>query len=250
MSDEKFMRLAIEEAALCAEGEVPVGAVLVIDGKIVARGHNTAHEEGDATAHAEMNALRALGTERASEATLYVTMEPCPMCAGAMLVARVKRLVYGTPSQYYGAAGSVVDLFGLDGFHHRCAVTGGVLADECAALLKDCFEQRRSQNECVVWFSDKVDRVIADTYMRLLEGAGVTAREGEPEEARFLFGGEDTPRGRGISIKGLSGEAYADGCLLYKRSFDRTPVGLDALGNSDAVEKQKWAARADKGRNK
>ena len=147
-SDTAYMRAAIEQArAAVAAGEVPVGAVLVHAEAIIAAGHNTPIASHDPTAHAEMAALRAggqaLGSYRLTDTTLYVTLEPCVMCATAMVHARVRRLVFGAWDPRAGAAGSVIDVFALPGLNHRVDVFGGVLMDECAALLQEFFTQRR-----------------------------------------------------------------------------------------------------------
>jgi tRNA(adenine34) deaminase len=142
------MRAALERArAAAAEGEVPVGAVLVHGERIIAAGHNTPISSHDPTAHAEIEALRAggraLGSYRLSDTTLYVTLEPCVMCASAMVHARVRRLVFGAWDPRAGAAGSIINVFALPGLNHRVDVFGGVLIDECAAVLLEFFAQRR-----------------------------------------------------------------------------------------------------------
>ncbi len=147
-SDIDFMREAIGLARHAGlAGEVPVGAVLVRDGKIIARGANSPIEDCDPTAHAEMRALRAAGkalqTYRLTETTLYVTLEPCIMCAAALVHARVRRVVFGAWDPKAGAAGSITDVFGLAALNHRVDVFGGVLAEECGALLSDFFAARR-----------------------------------------------------------------------------------------------------------
>ena len=147
-SDEAAMRLALAEArAAAAEGEVPVGAVVVQGGRVIAAGRNAPITASDPTAHAEIAALRAaaarLGNYRLEGCTLYVTLEPCAMCAGAMLHARLDRMVYGASDPKTGAAGSVLDLFGDPRLNHRTQAQGGVLADECGALLREFFEPRR-----------------------------------------------------------------------------------------------------------
>ena len=148
LTDEQAMRLALHEAqAAAAAGEVPVGAVLVKDGQVIARGRNAPIGGHDPTAHAEIVALRAaaqaLGNYRLDGCTLYVTLEPCAMCAGAMLHARLGRVVWGAPDPKTGAGGSVLDLFAEPRLNHRTQVQGGVLAEACAAPLRDFFRPRR-----------------------------------------------------------------------------------------------------------
>jgi tRNA(adenine34) deaminase len=142
------MRLALAQAALAAaHGDVPVGAVVVRDGAVIGAGHNERERRQDPTAHAELLALqeaaRRLGHWRLLETTLYVTLEPCAMCAGAMVLARVPRVVYGTADPKAGAAGSVLDVLGEPRLNHRPDVVGGVLAAECAAPLVAFFASRR-----------------------------------------------------------------------------------------------------------
>ena len=148
LDDELFMGHALEQAREAAvRGEVPVGAVLVRAGQVIARAHNRREEAADATAHAELlvirEANRRLGGWRLAGTTLYVTLEPCPMCAGAMVLARVDRLVYGAPDPKAGAAGSLVNLVEDARFNHRLVVRRGVLEADCAAVLRDFFKVRR-----------------------------------------------------------------------------------------------------------
>jgi tRNA(adenine34) deaminase len=148
-SDAEYMRraLALADAAQ-ASAEVPVGAVLVRDDTIVAEGANCPIASCDPTAHAEIVALRAagatLGNYRLSDTTLYVTLEPCIMCAAALIHARVRRLVFGAWDPRAGAAGSIINVFMLPKLNHRVDVFGGVLAEECAAQLEQFFQSRRS----------------------------------------------------------------------------------------------------------
>jgi len=142
------MGLALAEAERCLEhGDVPVGAVVVRNGAVVGAGRNERERLQDPTAHAEILALReaaqAAGSWRVLDATLYVTLEPCAMCAGAIVLARVPRVVFGTTDPKAGAAGSVLDVLAEPRLNHRPAVTGGVLAADCAALLRDFFAARR-----------------------------------------------------------------------------------------------------------
>ena len=146
--DEKWMREALLLARQAeAAGEVPVGAVLVKDDALIGSGWNQPIGAHDPTAHAEVMAMRAaaeaVGNYRLTGTTLYVTLEPCPMCAGALVHARVARLVYGTADPKTGAAGSVFDLTRTDKLNHRLEVEGGVLAEECGGLLRDFFSHRR-----------------------------------------------------------------------------------------------------------
>ena len=147
-SDVDFMRMALAQAAAArAQGEVPVGAVLVRNDEVIATGANHPIASHDPTAHAEIVALRAggraLGSYRLTDTTLYVTLEPCVMCASAIVHARVRRLVFGAWDPRAGAAGSIVDVFALDGLNHRVDVFGGVLMEECSAQLTQFFEDKR-----------------------------------------------------------------------------------------------------------
>lgn len=134
-----------EEAATA--GEIPVGAIVTAAGEIIATGQNRSIRDSDPSAHAEIVALRAAGQKKAnyrlSDATLYVTLEPCAMCIGAAVQARISRLVFGAYDRKAGAAGSVVDLTDSPAFNHRFEVLGGVLADDCRAVLQDFFRSRR-----------------------------------------------------------------------------------------------------------
>ena len=146
--DEYFMRLAIREAqAALDHDDVPIGAVVVRDGEVIGAGHNERELRQDPTAHAELLALReasrALGSWRVLDAVLYVTLEPCTMCAGAIVLARVPRVVYGATDPKAGAAGSVLDILAQPRLNHRPAVAGGLLAEECGAMLTDFFGSRR-----------------------------------------------------------------------------------------------------------
>jgi tRNA(adenine34) deaminase len=151
-NDEQGMRAALREAdASAAKDEVPVGCVIVHDGLIVGRGHNQVEVLQDATAHAEIVAIGAgsstLGSWRLNDCTLFVTLEPCAMCAGAIVLARLGRLVYGAPDPKAGACGSVLDVIHEPRLNHRVEITAGVLADECGALLKAFFQRKRREAE-------------------------------------------------------------------------------------------------------
>ncbi len=149
-TDEVFMHRALTLAAQAeAEGEVPVGALVVLNDEVIGEGWNRPIGSSDPTAHAEIVALRAaaarLGNYRLTGSTLYVTLEPCPMCAGAMVHARVARVVYGAADPVAGAAGSVFNLLQAPGLNHRAQIDGGVLADACGRQLKQFFQQRRDR---------------------------------------------------------------------------------------------------------
>lgn len=149
-SDVAWMREALAEAKRAIRhGDVPIGAVAVYEGQIVGRGRNRKEVDADPTAHAEMIALRAasraLGRWRLSDVILYCTLEPCPMCAGAMVLARLPRLVYGADDDKMGAAGSVVEILRDPRFNHQVAVTRGVLAEESQALLETFFASLRKR---------------------------------------------------------------------------------------------------------
>ncbi|HEY1833726.1 MAG TPA: tRNA adenosine(34) deaminase TadA [Solirubrobacteraceae bacterium] len=146
--DEYFMRMAIREAQRASEhDDVPIGAVLVRGEEIIATGHNERELRGDPTAHAEVLALReaarALGSWRVLDSVLYVTLEPCAMCAGAVVLARVPRVVFGAYDPKAGACGSVLDVLAEPALNHRPEVAGGLLAPECGALLSSFFAARR-----------------------------------------------------------------------------------------------------------
>ncbi len=150
-SDDYFMGEALRQAQRAyAAGEVPVGAVIVRADRIVARAWNQVELLKDATAHAEMLALTqaqaAVGDWRLTDCTLYVTKEPCPMCAGAIVHARLQRVVFGAPDPKAGAAGGVLNLLQFPTFNHRCAITPGVRLEECRALLRDFFLEQRAAN--------------------------------------------------------------------------------------------------------
>jgi len=147
-ADREHMLLALAQARSAeAQGEVPVGAIIVKDDQIIARGHNRNIMDHDPSAHAEVVAIRSAATllnnHRLTGTTLYVTLEPCAMCLGAMLHARVERLVYGACDPNAGAAGSVIDLSAEAQFNHSIQVDGGLLEDECAQILKVFFKARR-----------------------------------------------------------------------------------------------------------
>jgi len=149
ISDIDAMRAALVEARAAAEaGEVPIGAVAVHNGAVIARGQNRVIRTNDPTAHAEIAALReaaaVLGNYRLNGVTLYVTLEPCAMCAGAMIHARIDRLVYATPDPKAGAAGSVLEVVNHAKLNHQMQVERGILAEESAELLRSFFRERRS----------------------------------------------------------------------------------------------------------
>lgn len=150
MTDREWMHRALELAAeAAAEGEVPVGAVIVKDGELISTGRNRREIGKNALAHAEIEAINGacevLGGWRLSGCTLYVTLEPCPMCAGAIINARIDRVVYGAADPKAGSCGSIVNLFSLP-YNHRPELIGGVLEDECAASLQNFFRQLRAKH--------------------------------------------------------------------------------------------------------
>jgi tRNA(adenine34) deaminase len=152
VTDETAMRLALGEAARAAEaGDVPVGAVALVDGSVVATAHNEREARGDPTAHAELlvlvEAARSLGTWRLDAVTLVVTLEPCPMCAGALVAGRVGRLVFGAADPKAGACGSLYNLCADPRLNHELPVTAGVLEAECAEILTSFFAERRSTGD-------------------------------------------------------------------------------------------------------
>ncbi|MEY3418381.1 MAG: hypothetical protein RJA46_152 [Pseudomonadota bacterium] len=146
--DRQFMQQALDQAKLAAAaGEVPVGAVLVRDGQVISTGFNQPITNSDPSAHAEMMALRAAASDesnyRLPGTTLYVTLEPCTMCAGAMLHARVDRVVFGATDPKTGAAGSVLNVFSEKQINHQTVVEGGIMSEECGQILRDFFKERR-----------------------------------------------------------------------------------------------------------
>jgi tRNA(adenine34) deaminase len=148
LPDEYFMREALRQAQKAyVVDEVPVGAVIVREGKIIARAHNQVELLKDATAHAEMLALTqaeaAVGDWRLTDCDLYVTKEPCPMCAGALVHTRIHRVIFGCADPSAGAAGSMMNLLHMPTLNHRCEITFGVLQKECAAILQEFFRRRR-----------------------------------------------------------------------------------------------------------
>ena len=148
MEREEYMALALALAKEAAQaGEVPVGCVIADgEGRVIGRGRNRREESGDATAHAEVEAIRqacaALGNWRLENCSIYVTLEPCPMCTGAIITSRIPTVVFGAREALSGSCGSVIDLFS-ENYGHRPAVFGGVLAEDCAALLRDFFRGKR-----------------------------------------------------------------------------------------------------------
>ena len=148
MSDADYMQAALEQAQLAVDaGEAPVGAVLVVSGEVIARGHNRSLADNDPSAHAEIVVLREggrqLGNHRLAASTLYVTLEPCAMCVGAIVQARVGRVVFGAYDEKAGALGSAIDLSDSPAFNHRFEIQGGLMAEDSAAILQDFFAARR-----------------------------------------------------------------------------------------------------------
>jgi tRNA(adenine34) deaminase len=151
--DAAWMELALEQAHMAASaGEVPVGALVIKDGEIIGRGHNRNLLENDPTAHAEIVAMRQaatlLGNHRLSGCVMVATIEPCSMCAGALVHARITRLVYGASDPKAGAAGSLLQVINHPGLNHSMEVTAGVLAEKCSQLLQEFFRRKRQQTSC------------------------------------------------------------------------------------------------------
>jgi tRNA(adenine34) deaminase len=151
-NDEHFMRTAMKQAAIAEEkGDVPIGCVIVHEGVIIGRGHNQREQLTDPTAHAEMIAITQaaeyLQSWRLHGCTIYVTLEPCTMCSGAMVLARIDRLVYGCRDPKTGACGSLYNIVQDERLNHRVEITEGVLAEECSAMLSDFFARRRLENK-------------------------------------------------------------------------------------------------------
>lgn len=150
--DERYMKLALEEARKAARlGEVPVGALVVQGGEVLAAAHNLREQNRMATAHAELLAIeeacRRLGSWRLADCTLYVTLEPCPMCAGAVINSRIQRVVFGAPNAQSGACGTHLNLCGMHLLNHEPVVQGGVLATECAELMQAFFKKIRARDK-------------------------------------------------------------------------------------------------------
>lgn len=150
-TDEKYMREAIKQAHKAAKiDEVPIGCVIVYDDKIIARGYNRRNTDKSTLAHAEIIAIRkaakVIGDWRLEDCTMYITLEPCPMCAGAIVQARIPRVVVGAMNPKAGCAGSVINLLQMDGFNHKAELTSGVLVDECRTMLQDFFKEMRKRH--------------------------------------------------------------------------------------------------------
>ncbi|MDP4180370.1 MAG: tRNA adenosine(34) deaminase TadA [Bacillota bacterium] len=149
---EKFMKQAYNEALKAYKKlETPVGAVIVLDGKIIARGHNKRESNQDPTLHAEIIAIKKaakkLGSWRLTDCDMYVTLEPCPMCAGALIQSRIRNLFFGAFDPKAGAAGSVINILALEKFNHKVEVINGIMEDECSKILKDFFKELRLANK-------------------------------------------------------------------------------------------------------
>ena len=149
--DERYMRQAITLAKkAAANGDVPIGCVIVYEGKVIARGYNRRNVDKTTLAHAEIMAIKkaskVLGDWRLEDCTMYVTLEPCQMCAGAIVQARIPRVVVGAMNPKAGCAGSVINLLQMDGFNHKAELTSGVLVDECRTMLQDFFKEMRKRH--------------------------------------------------------------------------------------------------------
>lgn len=151
-TDERFMRMAIDQAMIAEEnGDVPIGCVIAFEGKVIAKGYNQRQQLNDPTAHAEMIALTSasdfIGNWRLHGCTMYVTLEPCTMCAGGLVLARIDRLVYGCDDPKAGAVKSLYNVVQDERLNHTIEVTSGVLRDDCSSLLSDFFARRRKENK-------------------------------------------------------------------------------------------------------
>lgn len=167
MQDEKFMREALKQAHKAAAlEEVPIGCVIVRDGKIIARGYNRRNTEGSTLAHAELIAIRKaskkLGDWRLEDCTMYVTLEPCPMCAGAVLQARIPRIVIGTMNPKAGCAGSVLNILQNRGFNHQVVQAEGVLGQECQDIMQDFFRELRRRKRSAKYVKNAEKEVESD----------------------------------------------------------------------------------------
>ena len=163
-ADRRFMQAALQEAACAArEGEIPVGAVIVLQGRIVARAHNRREQDRDATAHAELLAIREacrrLGRWRLTDACLYVTLEPCQMCAGALIQGRIDRVVIGAMNKKAGCAGSILNLLEEPRFNHQAIVKRGVLEEACGSLMTDFFKQLRKNSGRTARTEEKTESI-------------------------------------------------------------------------------------------
>jgi tRNA(adenine34) deaminase len=152
MLDRQFMKAAIDQANIALEnGDVPIGAVIVHQDKIIAKGYNQRHKLNDPTAHAEIIAITAaaeyIGNWRLHGCTIYVTLEPCPMCAGALVLARIERLVFGCDDPKAGACGSLYNIVQDKRLNHRVEITKGILAEDCSKILQDFFRVKRERND-------------------------------------------------------------------------------------------------------
>lgn len=210
MSDADFMQAALEQArAAAAAGEVPVGAVVVRHGLVIATGRNAPIDGNDPTAHAEIVALRAaaraLGNYRLDECELFVTLEPCVMCSGAMLQARLKRVVFGAADPKTGAAGSVINLFAQAQLNHQTELQGGLLAAQCSAQLQDFFQQRRTEQRK----ETKMNHPLRDDALRTPDAA-FERLPGYPWQPRYI---SDLPALGGLRMHYLdeTGAAKEDG---------------------------------------
>lgn len=171
-SDKEYMKMALEEAKEAArKGEVPVGAILVKGDQVLGKDHNRSIELRDPTAHAEVLALRragrVLGNYRLNDTVMYVTSEPCPMCAAAMIHGRISRLVFGTLEPKFGAVESKFELFKKDGLNHEVKITRGILEKECAEILKSFFKKRRGSKKTVRSLEFGVRSLQKKTFKRL-----------------------------------------------------------------------------------
>lgn len=251
---ERFMHQALEQARCAAAcGEVPVGAVVVKDGQVIGRGHNSPLSAQDPTAHAEVLALReaarALGNYRLEGCTLYVTLEPCTMCSGAMLHARVDAVVYGAAEPRTGAAGSVLDVFGYPAINHQTQVLRGVLAAQCSALMAEFFQRRRQEKKAQQpyplrdWALRNADEAFADlpawpwqsqwrSDLPALQGLRLSVVDEGPEDAALTWLCVHGSPGWGYGFRHLMPDLLAAGHRVVVPD-------LPGFGRSDQPKKDK-----------
>jgi tRNA(Arg) A34 adenosine deaminase TadA len=242
MPDIDFMQLAIAEAhAAEAAGEVPIGAVVVHENKIIGRGQNRVLRDSDPTAHAEVVALRAAGLAlknyRLNHCTLYVTLEPCAMCAGAILHARIRRLIYAAPDPKAGACGSVLSVMNHPQLNHKVELTPNLLAEECSTLLTSFFRKRRQEKSSarILQTSERTSKEPPMTTKRKWS-AEVTTESTYPEEG--LFNQDATTIAKHLASKKVSPKGPASGMRMLNFYINRAGKTLSKSRHAE-MEKAK-----------